>query len=555
MTHDSTYEAVVDLHDPEDAWDDLVEVGSREQLNIAEESIGKHADSDETAVQIRDFGTGETESYTFREVNAGANRVANYLTEHTDPGDRVAAMLTARFELYAVIFGTITAGRIYVPLTPLFGPDALAYRLDDSGTRVVFTDTEHADDVPDGELPDLDRLVTVDGEPPAGVVEGQSTDADDATVAESYDAITTRDDAFEPYETHPSDIYTLKYTSGTTGQPKGVPTRHRRLVHGSAYMDHVVDLQSHDNYFVAASPAWSYGLGATISAGVHGSGIATYRGEFDPGAFIRALENFEVTNMMAPPTALRQVRAAGIDPTEYDIDVRVLVSAGEALDEDSVEWCADALGAEPLDSYGQTEAGMIFCNYAFDDWEIKPGSAGKPLPGMRVALLDEQGEAVGTDEIGEIAVRRDDVAVEGTRVYWGLPEKTVGTYNGLWYRTGDLARRDEDGYYWYVSRKDEVIISAGYRIGPEEVQETLLKHDAVEEAGVVGVPDETRGNVVKAFVAATDGADPSEELADDIRSFARSELSQHEYPREIEFMDELPKTSSGKIQRSELEPE
>ena len=522
MGYDSTYDAVSDLHDPEAAWDEVVTEGDRESLNVAQESVGRHADSQETAVRIADFETGETVSYSFAALNDAANRVGNYLAEHTARADRVAAMLPPRIELYAAIFGTVKAGRIYVPLTPLFGPEALSYRLADSGTSVLFLAREYADALPDEAFPDLERVVVVDG--PGSDTSRAGIDGEFSV--DAYDRVRSRGAEFEAVDTHPDDIYTLKYTSGTTGQPKGVPTRHRRLVHGSGYNDYVVDLRPEDNYFVAASPAWSYGLGATMSVGVRDTGIATYRGSFDPVSFLETLEEFEVTNLMCPPTALRQVRGADLDPREYDTDVRVLVSAGEALDEESVAWCDEVFGTEPLDAYGQTEAGMLLCNYSFEDWEVKPGSAGKPLPGMRVALLDEAGNEVDDGDIGEICVRRSDVSAGTTRVYWGNPDETVRTYQGQWYRTGDLARRDEDGYYWYVSRKDEVIISAGYRIGPEEVQEALVKHDAVEEAG--------------------------EGLADDIRGFARSELSKHEYPREVEFVDDLPKTSSGKIKRREL---
>jgi len=548
MGYDSTYEAVSDLHDPEAAWDEVVTEGDRESLNVAQESVGRHADSRETAVRIADFETGETVSYSFAALNDAANRVGNYLAEHTARADRVAAMLPPRIELYAAIFGTVKAGRIYVPLTPLFGPEALSYRLADSETSVLFLAREYADAFPDEGFPDLERVVVVDG--PEAASSGAGLDGEFAV--DGYDRVRSRGADFETVDTHPDDIYTLKYTSGTTGQPKGVPTRHRRIVHGSGYNDYVVDLRPEDTYFVAASPAWSYGLGATMSVGVRDTGIATYRGSFDPVTFLETLEEFEVTNLMCPPTALRQVQGADVDPRTYDTDVRVLVSAGEALDEESVAWCDEVFGTKPLDAYGQTEAGMLLCNYSFEDWEIRPGSAGKPLPGMRVTLLDEAGNEVDDGDIGEICVRRSDVSAGTTRVYWGNPDETVRTYQGQWYRTGDLARRDEDGYYWYVSRKDEVIISAGYRIGPEEVQEALVKHDAVEEAGVVGIPDETRGEVVKAYVTVTESATPGEGLADAIREFARSELSKHEYPREVEFVDDLPKTSSGKIKRREL---
>ncbi|WP_222912859.1 AMP-binding protein [Natrinema sp. SYSU A 869] len=541
MTYESVYEAVYDQYETDASWDEHAHVGDRESLNIATESLGRHASSEETGLRIRDFETGETETYTFAKLDAAANRVSNYLDAHTDRGDRIGAMLPTHFELYAVVFGTIKAGRIYLPLAPMFGPDALNYRLEDAGATVLFTTADGCETV-DGSLPSLERVVTVDG--------GRGAIDSDATV-DDYDAVRDRSETFEPVETHPNDPYTLTYTSGTTGPPKGVLSSHGGVIELHAYAEYVADVRPDDVYLVAASPSWSYGLNmGTIMSGIRGTAIGCYRGQFDPRAFFETLEEWDVDNAMIPPTALRQSRAGGIDLEAYDVDLRVLLSAGESLDEDTVEWCENGLGAPPQDAYGLTEAGMVICNYAFDDWEGKPGSMGKVLPGVEVALLDEDGDEVAQGDVGEIAVKRDTDA-HGS--YWGRPEATLETFTGRWLRTGDLARRDEDGYYWYVSRADDVIISAGYRIGPAEVEETLLNHPAVEEAGVVGTDHETRGEIVKAYVTLVDDADPSEGLNDDLQEFARDELSKHEYPREIEFLDELPKTASGKIKRSALE--
>ncbi|ELY50412.1 acyl-CoA synthetase [Natronolimnohabitans innermongolicus] len=538
MSYGSAYEAVADLHDKEAGWEEHVHVGSKESLNLATEALGRHGDSSETGLRIRDFETGETETYTFAELDAAANRVANYLVEHTDRGARVGAKLPTQFELYAVVFGTIKAGRIYLPLAPVFGPDALNYRLEDSRTSVLFT-TEHGCETVDADLPALERIVTVDG----GSVDGSAT-------VDDYDAVRSCDDSFEAVETHPNDPFTLTYTSGTTGSPKGVLSPHRGPVELYAFTEYVVDLRPDDVYLVAASPSWSYGLNmGTIMSGIRGTAIGCYRGQFNPHTFFETLEEWDVDNAMIPPTALRQSRAAGIDLGEYDIDLRVLISAGEALDQDTVDWCEGGLGAPPQDSYGLTEGGMVVCNYAFDDWEVKPGSMGKVLPGAEVALLDEDGNEVEQGEVGEIAIKRDEAP---TGSYWGRPEQSLETFTGLWLRTGDLARRDEDGYFWYVSRADNVIISSGYRIGPEEVEETLLNHPAVEEAAVVGKDDDTRGEIVAAYVTLVGEHEPSPELEDELSNFAREELSKHEYPREIAFIDELPKTASGKIKRAEL---
>jgi acetyl-CoA synthetase len=534
MTYGDIYEAVRDQYDADDGWDQLVHEGDRDGLNLGEEALGRHGDSEATALRIRDFETGDLEEYSFATLNAAANEFANYLTAHTDRGARVAAMLPTRLELYAVVFGTLKAGRVYVPLAPVFGPDAAGHRLDDAGAAVLVTTPDHHERIGPA-VPDVvERTVIVDG-------------AGDAT--ESYDAVREHDDAFEAVETHPADPFALSYTSGTTGQPKGVPLEHGGVPELHAYIEYVVDLRPDDVYFVAASPAWSYGLVmGTIAPGLRGTAIGCYRGEFDGGLLMDTLARLKVDNAMVPPTALRQLANAGVDAD--GIDLRVLLAAGESLDEDSVGWCRDVLGTEPQDSYGMTESGMTVCNFAFPDWEVKPGSMGRPLPGTEVALLDpEVDERVEQGEAGEIAIRREEG--DGGS-YWGRPEASMETFTGPWLRTDDLARKDEDGYFWYVGRKDSVIVSAGHRIGPDEVEETLLKHDAVAEVAVVGVPDETRGQLVKAYVA-TAGVEGTETLADEIQSFAREQLSKHEYPREIEFMDELPKTATGKIARSELE--
>ena len=556
MPYDSAYDAVTELYDPEVGWEEFVTVGDRTCLNIGEEALGRHGDSERTGLRIRDFESGETETYSFADLDAAANRVANYLSEHTDRGDRVGAMCSARVELYAVVFGVIKAGRVYVPLATVFGPDALNYRLDDSGATVLFTGATGHDALDPSAVPDLERVVLVDdeadGDGTGASEDGRSRDEStlDGPAVDPYSVIEDHDRAFDAVETHSTDPFTITYTSGTTGQPKGAVSTHGAPVRLHSFVRHVVDLRPEDVYFVAASPAWSYGLQmGTIMAGLVGTAVGCYRGRFTPAAFFGTLDDLDVTNAMVPPTALRQSRAAGVDLDEFDIDLRVLVSAGEALDAETVTWCEEGLGAPPIDAYGSTEAGMVVCNYAFGDWEVRPGSMGKPLPGTTVALLDDDGERVAQGEIGEVCVERQP---EDRGRYWGRPEASARTFSGRWLRTDDLASRDAEGYFWYASRKDDVILSAGYRIGPEEVEATLLNHEAVVEAAVVGVPDETRGERVRAYVTLRDEASGDDDLASEIVSFARRELSKHEYPREVRFLDELPKTATGKTRRGVL---
>jgi len=540
MSSQRTYDLISELYHRDRAWRDVNPGESREALNVAEASVGRHGDSSAVAVRIADLETGEVDTHSYATVNRAANRFANYLSKTVDPRARVGAMLEPRRELYATVFGTIQAGRIYVPLSPLFGEEALTYRLADAGVSVLVTSSDHLEALDLDELASLDRVLVVDAIPA-----GQPDEVRD------FEQVTEYGDGFDTVRSHPDDVYAVKYTSGTTGQPKGCLATHRRLLNLHAYVKYTIDLRPDDVYFLAASPAWSYGMSVgTLSPGIFGTAIGHYRGKFAPESALEAIETMGATNVMMPPTALRQVRNADVAVEDYDLDVRVLATVGETLDAGTVEWCQDRLGVVPLDGYGLTEAGaMVVCNHAFDDWEVRTGSMGKPVPGYDVAVLDEHDEPVPQGEVGELVVRRPTVADGG---YWGDPEASVETYHGQWLRTEDLVRADEDGYFWYVGRADEVIISAGYRIGPEEVEESLLQHEAVAEAAVYGVDDETRGTVVKAEVVPVAGAEPGQALRERIVDDTRTRLSKHEYPRELEFVDHIPTTESGKIRRDSL---
>jgi acetyl-CoA synthetase len=284
--------------------------------------------------------------------------------------------------------------------------------------------------------------------------------------------------------------------------------------------------------------------------GIYNTAIGCYRGQFVPEAFLETLEAFEISNLMIPPTGLRKVKTSSVDVESYDTDLRVLVSAGEQLTAETLAWCREQFDVEPLDAYGQTESGkMLLANYSFPDWEIKPGSMGKPLPGTEVELMDNDGELLRhPNEVGEIVVERRGPFKD----YWNRPDESLQTFRGKWLRTGDLAYCDEDGYYWFVSRKDELIVSAGYRIGPKEIEATLLEHDAIEDVAVFGVPDETRGEIPKAVVSLTDSVERTNSIQKDLESFIKARVSDYQRPREVEIVDSLPRTASGKIDRDEI---
>jgi acetyl-CoA synthetase len=549
MTYNDIYEAAYDNYHSEHAWETMLNAGEPESMNLAEEALERHAGSDDVALRIRDFGTGADEAYSFDELNRAANRAANFFEGHLERGERYGLMLPRRLELYAALFGGIKTQRLFIPLDTKFGPDALSYRMAHAEATTLFTTADHLDKIEADEMPALERVVVV-GEG-GGSVEGLETI--------HYDEIETESDDYEAIRMNPGEPYGLSYSSGTTGQPSQLPSPHAAAVAIEPYLKFVVDLQEEDNYFAAASPAWSYGLTVgTLCPGLIGTNIGAYRGRFDLEMWVDTLDKWDVTNAMVAPTALRQLRASDIDFDQYDIDLRVLVTAGETLDAGTAEWVEEHLGTVPLDAYGLSEGGMLLCNYPFPDWEVKHGSMGKPLPGYDVRLIDPDCEAEASDENpapAEELTFIDEVGEVGEIAAYqsGGSGPLEGMMPAGWQRMGDLAEIDEDGYWWYRGRADEVIISAGYRIGPEEVQETLIKHDAVEEAGVIGVDHETRGNIVKGYVTLAPGHEESDDLREEIIQFAKEELSKHEYPRELEFIDELPKTASDKIIRKDLE--
>ena len=549
MTYDDIYEAVYDNYQPDGAWERMLDAGDPESFNLAEEALGRHGDSEEVGLRIRDFETGAEEAYSFRELNSAANRAANFFEDAMERGERFGLMLPRRLELYATLFGGIKSQCVFIPLDTKFGPDALSYRLADAEATTLITTADHLEKVDPGEIPSLERVLVVGGgAEPVGDLE-----------VISYDRVEEYASDYEAIRMHPSQPYSIVYSSGTTGQPSQQPAPHATAVAIEPYLKFVVDLLEEDEYFAAASPAWSYGLTVgTLCPGLVGANIGAYRGRFDLEMWVDTLDQWDVTNAMVAPTALRQLRASDVDIDQYDVDLRVLVTAGETLDAGTAEWVEEHLGTVPLDAYGLSEGGMLLCNYPFPDWEVKHGSMGKPLPGYDVRLVDpeldveatrenpaSEGELTFIDEVGEVG--------EIAAFRPGGSGPLDGFMPEGWQRMGDLAEIDEDGYWWYRGRADEVIISAGYRIGPEEVQETLIRHEAVEEAGVIGVDDETRGNIVKAYVTLAPGHEESDDLREEITQFAKEELSKHEYPRELEVIDELPKTASDKIVRRELE--
>jgi acetyl-CoA synthetase len=529
------YERACEEYGWEQAWD-AFEGSEDGQCNIGQEIVGKHAERDDLAVRIIDFDSDEVEEISYAELHDLSSRFANFLEElGLSQSDIVAGLLSPRPELYAAIAGTWLGGFVYMPMFTLFGPEAVNYRLEDAEASVVVTSATHREKINE-DIETLEAIVVVGG--------------DDGF---TFEDVHEHETGYEAADTGADDPAVIQYTSGTTGAPKGARATHQGLVAQHPYVTYAADIRESDTYFGAAPPAWSYGLFVCTAYPLHlGTGTTTYRGEFDPKRFVSTLKEYSVTNLFAVPTALRAMAGLGLDLDPEEFDLRVVCTAGEPLDSGTVEWGQTSFGVTVLDHYGFTEGGMLVCNYPFEDWDVKPGSMGKPVPGREVRVLEmEDDTPMRTDEVGEIAARQG-IAPNAMQGYLGLPEESAAKFEGEWLRSDDLARVDEDGYYWYEGRADDVIISSGYRIGPTEVEDSLMNHEAVAEAGVIGLPDEERGEIVAGFVRPAKGFEPSDELAEEIKRDVRDRLSKHEYPRTLRFIETFPRTPSGKVKRFEL---
>jgi acetyl-CoA synthetase len=427
-------------------------------------------------------------------------------------------------------------GAIALPLFGRFGPDALAYRLTDSGAAALLTDADGAAKVAPLH-PELSALATVW----------------DTGSAAWRSALERASDIFEPIDTAPDDPAVLIYTSGTTGPPKGALHGHRVL------LGHLpgVELsqrffpQPGDRFWTPADWAWIGGLlDVLLPSLYHGVAVvAGPLGPFDPERTLRVLADQAVRNVFFPPTALRLLRASGLDPRNLGVRLRSVGSGGESLGDDVIDWGRARLGLEIDEFYGQTECNLVVSGCA-DLFPRRPGAMGRAVPGHDVAIVDADGRPLPAGATGTIAVRRPDpVMFLG---YWNLPDATAEKFRGDWLLTGDLGRADTEGWLTYLGREDDVISSAGYRIGPAEVEACLLKHPAVALCAVVGWPDAVRGEIVKAFVVPAADATPSAELAREIQGFVKSRLAAHAYPRDLEFRDELPLTPTGKVRRRDL---
>ena len=492
-----------------------------ERYNIAADVCDKHA-RDKLAM-VHEHHDGTVREVRWGELQDLANQAANVLRDAgIERGDRVAVVLPPTAETAAVFFGTWKLGALLLSMSVLYGDDGIRHRLIDSGAKVLITDRANA-----SRFAEHPHVLVLDD----GLLDGHPTE---------HDTLDTAAD-------DPAQLY---YTSGTTGLAKGIVHAHRYVLAHEEFV-YCHEVQDGERFHGMGEWAWAAGIAPLLGPWRLGAVQVVFQreGGFDPHKQLDFLSRHEVTNVFTTPTAMRAMMAIEDARTRYPQRFRRVCSAGEPLNPEAIRWFRDQYGITVLDYYGLTESYPLCGNFPW--MEVREGSMGRPMPGWDVQILDEDEQPVPQGERGEICLRARSNP-HYPLGYWQQPEATRETFGGDWFHSKDAAVMDEDGYVWYAGRADDVIIAAGYRIGPFEVESACLEHPAVREAAAVASPDEVKGNVVKAFVVLADGHEPSDETAGDIKRFVRERLSAYAYPRRIEFVDDLPKTLTGKIRRVEL---
>ncbi len=487
-------------------WSERWEVFDRDRanLNIAYECVDRHP-KEKIAIRLKKSDRSK-ETYTFGELSRLTSQFAHMLeSKGINPGDRVAIVLTPSLEYYVSFYGALKRGAVAVPCYALLGPEGLGYRLKESNAKLTIISRERVKTLPPGL---------------------------DSEVIYSEELIKTIQGESEEYETHTSaeTLAVIQFSSGTTGQPKQVFYKHGAVSVAAVFTKFWLGLQRDDIYFCTSSPAWGHGIWyGVVGPLIFGNGIGAYSGKFDPEILLEAFEEFGVNVTSNIPRVYKMLMECG-KIGDYNLNLRRMTYTGGGIEREVVEYFQNKLGLYIGSTYGNTEAGPIVLDYAFPDWVPRLGSAGKPMLGVKLGILDDDGNELPAGKIGEVAVWR----------------------KGKWNRIGDYGYFDEDGYFWPKGRSDDVIKSSGYRIGPFEIETVIEKHPTVKEAAVVGSPDKERGEIVKAFIVLDEGVEQTAELKKDIQDFVKTRLSMHEYPKEIEFIGELPKTPDGKLKRKVL---
>lgn len=488
------------------SWSERWEVfdKDRDSLNIAYECVDRHP-KEKIAIRMRKED-GSHESYTFGELSQYSSQFANMLARKgVGPGDRVGVILNPSLEYYVSLYGIVKAGAVAVPCYSLLGPDGIEYRLKDSNAKMALISKE--------------RMHCVNPGLVSNVVASE----------ELMDLIAKEDDTYAT-NTSFDTLALIQFSSGTTGQPTQVPYNHAAMSVTAVFIKFWIGLKAEDRYICTSSPAWGHGIWyGTVGPLVFGNGLCAYSGRFNAEDFLKTLEDFEINVISAIPRVYKILMESG-KINEYDLKLRRLTYSGGRMDPEVQKYFNEKLGVYIGSTYGNTESGPVVLDFAFDDWKPKLGSAGKPMLGVKMGILDDEGNELGAGKPGEVAVWR----------------------KGTWSKIGDSGSFDEEGYFFPQGRSDDVIKSSGYRIGPFEIEAVLEKHPAIQKSAVVGTPDEQRGELVKAFIILNDGYTSSDDLIAEIQDYVKTRLSMHEYPKEIEFIDELPETPDGKLKRKVL---
>ena len=515
-----------------------------EYYNIGVDVCDKWAGDRQRLALIYVDPQGREQRYTFRSLRDYSNQLANTLKARgIDRSDRVGILLSQRPETLISHIAVYKLGAVAVQLLTLFGPEALEYRLADSQARAVITDKENLSKIHAiGErLPHLELVIVVDG--------GQGR-----AEMDFWEALTRAEREFTPVRTRPDDPALIIYTSGTTGQPKGTLHGHRLLLGILPGFEFYHNLFPQKDDLMWTPLDWAY-IGGSYDALFptlhHGYPVLAYRPrKFDPEEAFFMMAKHGVRNLMAVPTVLRMMMHAVGQPREkYDLRLRSITAGGETMGTELCDWTREQLGVDINEQYGQTECDLVV-GYCSQIMEIVPGAIGRAVPGHTVEIINEDGLVAGPDEPGEIAVRAPDPVM--FLEYWKNPVATREKFIGDWMRTGDYGRKDKKGNFWFGGRQDDIIESGGYRIGPGEVEDCLMKHPAVALVGVIGVPDPVRGQIVKAFILPRAGVTPDKVLELSIQDHVKKRLEAHAYPREVVFVSEMPRTKTGKILRNEL---
>jgi acetyl-CoA synthetase len=511
--------------------------GSLEALNACVECCDRHALPGRIALfwEGRD---GSDATWTYRDLQDNAARFANFLlAQGVGKGDKVAGLLPRTAELLIVVLATWRIGAVYQPLFTAFGPKAIEHRLGSSGARVVVTDAVNRPKLND--VAGCPTVVTVGGAKGQGIVRGDYS---------FWAEVANHANQCEPVMLSGEDPFLLMFTSGTTGPAKALSVPLKAIVAFQSYMRDAVDLRPEDAFWNVADPGWAYGIYFGVTGPLAmGHPITFYDGPFTLESTCRVINKYGITNLAGSPTAYRLLIAGG-DQFARSIKgtLRAVSSAGEPLNPEVIRWFADNLNVVIHDHYGQTELGMVLCNHHALEHPVHMGAAGFASPGHRIVVLDENNRELGVGQPGILAVDRSQSPMCWFAGYEGGPTKAfVGDY----YLSGDTVEFNPDGSISFVGRSDDVITTSGYRVGPFDVESALIEHPAVVEAAVVGKPDPERTELVKAFVVLSAQYRAAPELAEELRQHVRKRLAAHAYPREIEFVSDLPKTPSGKLQR------